>query len=57
MSKTLFMDPKKLDQKGSIKFKDIPMNTYGKTLKEERSTFSDEQLLTIYEDIAVIREF
>ncbi len=57
MPKNLFVDPKETLAAGKISFNDIPVNTYNKTIEEERSRFSDDDLVRIYRDIAVLREF
>ncbi len=57
MPKSLFVDPAETLAAGKITFKSIPVNTYNKTVQEERSRFSDDDLVRIYRDIAVLREF
>lgn len=57
MTKALFIDPTEARKNGEIKFKNIPVNKYQNTLKEERDNFSREDLLRIYRDMALIREF
>ena len=57
MPKSLFVDPAETRAKGKIKFKDIPVNVYNKTIAEERKRFKDEDLVRIYRDITVLREF
>ena len=57
MPKSLFVDPIETRKAGKIKFDDIPVNTYKKTIKEERSRYSDDDLVRIYRDITVLREF
>ncbi len=57
MPKSLFVDPAETLAKGKIKFKDIPVNAYNKTIADERKKFSDEDLTRIYRDIVVLREF
>ena len=57
MPKSLFVDPVETRAKGKIKFKDIPVNTYNKTIEEERKRYSDADLVRIYRDIVVLREF
>ncbi len=57
MPKNLFVDPGETLAPGKITFKNIPVNTYKKTIKEERSRYSDDDLIRIYRDIAVLREF
>jgi len=57
MSKQLFIDPAKVRKPGKITFGEIPLNQYHKTLAEEKSFFSGEELLGIYRDMLIIREF
>ena len=57
MPKSLFVDPIETLAPGKISFNDIPVNAYNKTIKEERSRYSDDDLVRIYRDITVLREF
>jgi len=57
MPKSLFVDPAETLASGKITFKDIPVNKYNKTIKEERKRYSDDDLVRIYRDITVLREF
>lgn len=57
MPKSQFIDPNEVRKSGWIKFFDIPVNQYNKTLEEERQNFSDDQLIRIYRDMLIIREF
>ncbi|AZT91042.1 dehydrogenase [Caldicellulosiruptor changbaiensis] len=57
MPKSQFIDPNEVRKSGWIKFYDIPVNQYNKTLEEERQNFSNEDLLRIYRDMLIIREF
>ena len=57
MPKSLFVDPAETRAPGKITFNDIPVNVYNKTVKEERKRFSDDDLVRIYRDIAILREF
>ena len=59
MPKVDFIDPKKVRKAGEIKFNDIPVNRYGKTVNEEleSANFTTEDLKRIYYDMQVIREF
>ena len=57
MPKSLFVDPAETLAAGKITFNDIPVNAYNKTIKEERSRYSDDDLVRIYRDIAILREF
>ena len=55
MPKSLYVDPVVTRAPGKIEFKDIPVNTYNKTVAEERSRFSDADLIRIFRDMAVCR--
>ncbi|MDR1440462.1 MAG: dehydrogenase [Clostridiales bacterium] len=57
MPKSLFIDPAKLMESGHVKFNDIPVNQYGKTVAQERAAFGDGELVRIYRDMAILREF
>lgn len=57
MPKSLFVDPALTRAPGKITFDDIPVNVYNKTIAEERGHFADEDLVRIYRDITVLREF
>ena len=57
MPKSLFVDPVETRKAGKITFQDIPVNVYKKTIKEERSRYSDDDLVRIYRDITILREF
>ena len=57
MPKTQFIDPLKARQKGKITFQDIPVNVYDKTIEEEKKNFSNNDLIRIFRDMSIIREF
>ena len=57
MPKSLFVDPVATRAAGSIHFEDIPVCTYNKTVAEERANYSDADLIRIYRDITILREF
>ena len=57
MPKSLYVDPVKTRASGVIHFEDIPVCTYNKTIEEERKNFSDDDLIRIYRDITICREF
>jgi len=57
MPKKQFIDPKEIRKSGKIKFKDIPVNQYNKTIEEEKKNFSNDDFMRIYRDMAIIREF
>ena len=57
MPKSQFIDPIKVRKAGAVKFKDIPVNQYDKSIEDEKVNFSKEQFIDIYHDMALIREF
>jgi 2-oxoisovalerate dehydrogenase E1 component len=57
MPKVQIIDPKKIRKKGEIRFGTIPVNTYSKTIEDERSSYTPDDLKRIYHDMYVIREF
>jgi len=57
MPKSQVLDPKEIRKSGFVKFKDIPVNQYSKTIAEEKTNFSDDDMVRIYRDMAIIREF
>ena len=57
MPKSQFIDPNEVRKSGWITFKDIPVNQYQKTVKDEKDNFSKEELIRIYRDMLIIREF
>ncbi len=57
MAKHLFVDPLKLREKGKIKFEDILVNQYDKTIEDEKKNFKKDDFVRIFNDIAVLREF
>ena len=57
MPKSLFVDPKKMRAPGKITFQDIPVNAYKKTLIQEKKNFSNDDLVRVYRDMSVLREF
>lgn len=57
MPKSQYINPADVRKPGQIKFKPIPVNKYSKTVEEEKANFSNEDLVRIYHDMVVIREF
>jgi len=59
MPKSLYVDPVKTRAKGKIKFQDIPVCVYNKTVKQEleEGNYTKEDLIRIYRDMAICREF
>ena len=57
MPKVEFIDPKTERKADSIHFDPIPVNTYNKSLEEEKDHFTPQEFLNIYRDMLIIREF
>ena len=57
MPKSQIIDPKVIRQSGFVKFKDIPVNQYSKSIEDEKENFSPDDFVRIYRDMAIIREF
>ncbi len=57
MPKTQFINPALLRKPQTLELGSIPVNVYNKSVKNELSRFSGEDLLRIYRDMLIIREF
>ncbi len=57
MPKSQFIDPNFIRNSGTIHFEDIPVNQYNKTIAEEKKNYKKQELVTMFEDIATLREF
>ena len=57
MTKSLFVNPDEMRRPGTISFADIPVNSYQKTVADEKQNFSKAEFMNIYRDMCVIREF
>lgn len=57
MPKNIHIDPAASRANGAVTFQVIPVNAYNRTLAQERENFRDQDLIRIYYDMAVIREF
>jgi 2-oxoisovalerate dehydrogenase E1 component len=57
MPKSQFINPNDVRKAGMIEFKPVMVNQYARSVAEERASFSDDDLLRIYRDMVVIREF
>ncbi len=57
MPKTQPIVPAEVRAPETLSFTDIPVNRYQKTVKDEVKNFSKKDLLNIYRDMCVIREF
>lgn len=57
MPKSQFIDPEKILKRNEISFQSIPVNRYSRSITEERENFTDDDLMRIYHDMLLIREF
>ena len=57
MPKVQFINPQEVRKAGEVTFKPIPVNQYNKTVEEEKANFSNEDLIRIFRDMVIIREF
>jgi len=57
MPKSQFVDPAKMRAAGQLTFAPIPLNQYQRPFAESASAFAKADLLGIYHDMQVIREF
>ena len=57
MPKVQYINPEEVRKPGQIEFKPIPVNQYNKTIEEEKENFSNDELVQIFHDMVVIREF
>ncbi len=57
MPQSQFVDPAKVRAPGKLSFTDIPMNQYQKPFADSAKGFSKADLLGIYSDMQLIREF
>ena len=57
MPKSISLEPEALLAEDCIRFQDIKVNAYKKTIEEECAVFSPGDFLAIWRDMAAIREF
>jgi len=57
MPKKLFIDPQVTRKPDFITFDKIPVNQYQKTIQDEKSQLTTDDLIRIYRDMRIIREF
>ncbi len=57
MTKALVIKPADAFSRGTIHFHDIPINIYSKTMTEELSRYTTDDLLEIWRQMCAIREF
>ena len=57
MPKSINIEPERVFAREAIRFSDIPVNAYSKTVEEELAEYSPDDLLNIWQDMCAIREF
>ncbi len=57
MPKTQFINPADVRKSKTLKLGSIPVNAYKKSMKDELAHFSKDDLVRIYRDMLIIREF
>jgi len=57
MPKSIMVDPKKVRSAGTISFKNIPLCQYATPFEDEVKAFGKDNLLRIFRDMCIIREF
>ena len=57
MPKSIVIEPQRVFARELIRFADIPLNAYNKTIEEELGEFSSDHLVNIWQDMCGIREF
>ena len=57
MPKSISIKPDEVRRSDQLEFEPIPINQYNKTLQEELSHYTKEDLIRIYRDMVVIRSF
>jgi 2-oxoisovalerate dehydrogenase E1 component len=57
MPKSIVIEPEKVFARETIRFSEIPVNAYSKSVQEELAEYSAEDLLNIWWDMCAIREF
>ena len=57
MPKSQFINPEEVRKPKQLEFKPIPINQYDKTIEEEKENFTNEEFVSIFRDMVIIREF
>src|SRR5262249_33308618 len=57
MPKSIVIEPEKVFASETLRFHDIPVNTYNRSAEQEFATYSTQDLLSIWTDMCAIREF
>ena len=57
MPKSIVIVPERVFAREAIRFSDIPLNAYSKTIEQELEEYTPVELLNIWRDMCAIREF
>lgn len=57
MPKKQYINPDEVRRAGKITFGTIPVNQYNRSINEEKENFSNNDLIRIFRDMVIIREF
>ncbi|HYK88697.1 MAG TPA: hypothetical protein VE398_08000, partial [Acidobacteriota bacterium] len=57
MTKSLMIRPDAMRASGQVEFNPVPVNRYSRTLREELAKYSRRDLLRLFRDMAIIRNF
>ena len=57
MPKSIVLTPETLLAEDRIRFAEIPVNSYSRSVAEERSVLTPQDFLAIWQDMCAIREF
>ncbi|MGH9673341.1 MAG: thiamine pyrophosphate-dependent dehydrogenase E1 component subunit alpha, partial [Bryobacteraceae bacterium] len=57
MPKSIVIEPEKVFARETIRFTEIPVNAYNRTIEEELASYTPAGLLDIWRDLCAIREF
>src|SRR6266700_2015815 len=57
MPKSIIIEPEKVFASETLRFAEIPLNAYNKTIEDELATYSRAEFLAIWQDMCAIREF
>ena len=57
MPKSQFINPKDIRKPGFIHFDDIPVHQYSLSIEDEKKIYTEKELLQVFRDMAIIREF
>src|ERR1044071_9286785 len=57
MPKSIIIEPERVFASQTLRFSDIPVNAYAKSIEQELANYSAEDFLHIWQDLCAIREF